>query len=200
VERPSAWAARNLDLELPQGPPCDSVQANVVDRACESRPCLGLRLSQLSASPSLFSCDPGIDPSVPTCQEEARAGVPVSGAAKRETEPALSAAVVRDPPRASSRAERRCHRPSGAVRAGPALVAARVAVSTRPRHWPRPRKGDQWSRVAAGAPSLVDGEMLAQSQVLEGELAVAAEEEGEEPKQVEQGVIIEPGLCADRGR
>ena len=33
---------------------------------------------------------------------------------------------------------------------------------------------------------LVDGELVAQGQVLEGELAVAAEEEGEEPKQVEQ--------------
>jgi hypothetical protein len=32
---------------------------------------------------------------------------------------------------------------------------------------------------------------VAQSQVLNGELAVAAAEEGEKPKQVEQGVIIE---------
>jgi hypothetical protein len=31
---------------------------------------------------------------------------------------------------------------------------------------------------------LVDGELVAQSQVLDGELAIAAEEEGEEPKQV----------------
>jgi hypothetical protein len=33
--------------------------------------------------------------------------------------------------------------------------------------------------------SLVDGELLAQGQVLESELAMAAEEEGEEPEQVE---------------
>jgi hypothetical protein len=34
--------------------------------------------------------------------------------------------------------------------------------------------------------SLVDGELLAQGEVLEGELAVAADEEGEEPEQLEQ--------------
>jgi hypothetical protein len=33
--------------------------------------------------------------------------------------------------------------------------------------------------------SLVDGELLAQGQVLEGELAMVADEEGEEPQQVE---------------
>ena len=33
--------------------------------------------------------------------------------------------------------------------------------------------------------------LQAQSQVLDGDLAVAAEEEGEEPKQVEQESIIE---------
>jgi hypothetical protein len=32
---------------------------------------------------------------------------------------------------------------------------------------------------------LVDGELVAQGQILEGELAVAAEEEGEKPNQVE---------------
>jgi hypothetical protein len=36
----------------------------------------------------------------------------------------------------------------------------------------------------AGGCSLVDGELLAQGQVLERELAMAAEEEGEEPEQV----------------
>jgi hypothetical protein len=37
-----------------------------------------------------------------------------------------------------------------------------------------------------GRRSPVDGELLVQGQVLEGELAVATDEEGEEPKQVEQ--------------
>ncbi len=37
----------------------------------------------------------------------------------------------------------------------------------------------------SGHGSLVDVELLAQGQVLEGELAVAANEEGEEPKQPE---------------
>jgi len=36
----------------------------------------------------------------------------------------------------------------------------------------------------AGRCALVDGELLAQGQVLEGELAMAAEEDGEEPEQV----------------
>jgi hypothetical protein len=36
--------------------------------------------------------------------------------------------------------------------------------------------------------SRVDGELFAQRQVLEGDLAMAAEEEGQEPKQVEQEV------------
>jgi hypothetical protein len=36
-----------------------------------------------------------------------------------------------------------------------------------------------------GRRSLVDGELLAQGEVLEGELAVAADEEGEEAEQVE---------------
>jgi tetratricopeptide (TPR) repeat protein len=41
---------------------------------------------------------------------------------------------------------------------------------------------------------------VAQGQVLEGELAVAAEQEGEESKEVEQERIIELGLCPDQGR
>ena len=42
------------------------------------------------------------------------------------------------------------------------------------------------AELRAGRQSLVDGELLAQGQVLEDELAVAADEEGEEqPKQVE---------------
>ena len=41
------------------------------------------------------------------------------------------------------------------------------------------------AELRAGRCSLVDGELLAQGQVLEGELAVAADEEGEEPEQME---------------
>ena len=49
----------------------------------------------------------------------------------------------------------------------------------------------------AGQRSLVDGELLAQGQVLESELAVAAEEEGKEPQQVEYERDHEPGLWPD---
>ena len=42
------------------------------------------------------------------------------------------------------------------------------------------------AELRPGHRSLVDGELLAQGEVLEGELAVAAEEKGEGPKQVEQ--------------
>jgi hypothetical protein len=42
--------------------------------------------------------------------------------------------------------------------------------------------------------SLVDGQLLAQGEVLEGELAVAADEEGEEPEEVEQESDHEPRL------
>ena len=46
----------------------------------------------------------------------------------------------------------------------------------------KPISSAQWG---AGHGSLVDVELLAQGQVLKGELAVAANEEGEEPKQAE---------------
>jgi hypothetical protein len=36
--------------------------------------------------------------------------------------------------------------------------------------------------LGAGRESLVDGKLLTQGQVLEGELAVAADEKGEEPE------------------
>jgi len=48
-----------------------------------------------------------------------------------------------------------------------------------------------------GRRSLVDGELLAQGQVLEGELAVAADEEGEEPEQVAGEGDHEPRLWPD---
>ena len=51
---------------------------------------------------------------------------------------------------------------------------------------PDPQEAIHRAQSGPGHRSLVDGELLAQGQVLEGELAVAAEEEREEPKQVEQ--------------
>ena len=48
--------------------------------------------------------------------------------------------------------------------------------------------------------SLVDGELMAQGQVLQGELAMAAEEEGEEANQVEQESNHRFGLCPDQSR
>ena len=48
-----------------------------------------------------------------------------------------------------------------------------------------------------GRRALVDGELLAQGQVFEGELAVAADEEGEEPEQVEEEGDHEPRLWPD---
>ena len=54
---------------------------------------------------------------------------------------------------------------------------------------PDPEEAIDRAEPRPGHRSLVDGELLAQGQVLEGELAVAADEEGEEPKQVERRVI-----------
>jgi hypothetical protein len=48
-----------------------------------------------------------------------------------------------------------------------------------------PQEAVRRTKLGPGHRSLVDGELLAQGQVLEGELAVAAEEEGEEAEQVE---------------
>jgi hypothetical protein len=49
-----------------------------------------------------------------------------------------------------------------------------------------PEKSVRRTKLGPSGRSLVDRELLAQSQVLEGELAVAADEEGQESKQVEQ--------------
>jgi hypothetical protein len=46
--------------------------------------------------------------------------------------------------------------------------------------------------LRAGRQSLVDGELLAQGQVLESEVAVATEEEGEKPEQVERDTDHDP--------
>ncbi|HZA52550.1 MAG TPA: hypothetical protein VE549_17520, partial [Myxococcaceae bacterium] len=55
---------------------------------------------------------------------------------------------------------------------------------------PNPGQGGPEQTVSrtelwAGRRSLVDGELLAQGQVLEGELTAAADEEGEEPEHEE---------------
>jgi len=51
---------------------------------------------------------------------------------------------------------------------------------------PDPEKAVRRTKLGSGCHSLVHSELLAQGQVLEGELAVAAEEEGQETEQVEQ--------------
>src|SRR2546427_12828798 len=52
---------------------------------------------------------------------------------------------------------------------------------------PYPEEAIRRAKLRPGRRPLVHGELLAQGKVLEGEQAMAAEEEGEEPKQVEQG-------------
>ena len=49
-----------------------------------------------------------------------------------------------------------------------------------------PEKPISRAELRPGHRSLVDGELLVQGEVFEGELAMAAEEEGEESKEVEQ--------------
>ena len=60
-----------------------------------------------------------------------------------------------------------------------------------------PEQAVSRAELWAGQRSLVDGELLAQGQVLESELAVAADEEGKEPQQVEYERDHEPGLWPD---
>jgi hypothetical protein len=50
---------------------------------------------------------------------------------------------------------------------------------------PGPEETIRRAEPRLGQPSLVDGELLAQGQVLERELAVAADEEGQESEQAE---------------
>jgi len=50
---------------------------------------------------------------------------------------------------------------------------------------PDPEKAITSAERRPGHRSFVDGELLTQNQILEGQLAVAAKEEGEKPKQVE---------------
>ena len=49
-----------------------------------------------------------------------------------------------------------------------------------------PQQAVSWAQPRPGRHSLVDGELLAQGQVLKGELARAADEEREEAEQVEE--------------
>jgi hypothetical protein len=62
---------------------------------------------------------------------------------------------------------------------------------------PDPQQAIGRAQPRPGRYSLVDGELLAQGQVLEGELTMAADEEREEPKQVEHEGDHEPRLWPD---
>jgi hypothetical protein len=53
------------------------------------------------------------------------------------------------------------------------------------------------AELRAGRRSLIDGELLAQGRILESELAVAADEEGEEPEQAESEGDHGPRLWPD---
>ena len=80
-----------------------------------------------------------------------------------------------------SRKRRRCHRRKVS---GDRMTRARFQP-VQDSGQPDPQQAVQRTELRPGYRSLVDGELLAQGQVLEGELAVAADEEGEEPEQVE---------------
>jgi len=60
-----------------------------------------------------------------------------------------------------------------------------------------PEQAVSRAELRPGRCSLVHGELLAEGQVLEGELAVAAEEEGKEPEQVEYESDHESQLWPD---
>ena len=62
---------------------------------------------------------------------------------------------------------------------------------------PDPEKTISRAKSGPGRRSLVDGELLVQSHVLEGELAVAAEEEGQDPKQVQEESDHRAGIVAE---
>ena len=59
---------------------------------------------------------------------------------------------------------------------------------------PDPQQAVDGAQPRPGRHSLVDGELLAQGQVFEGDLTMAADDEGEEPKQVEHKGDHEPRL------
>jgi hypothetical protein len=81
-----------------------------------------------------------------------------------------------------SRKRRRCHR-----RTVSGVTITRGCLPPGPdASQPDPEKAVRRTKLGPGHRSLIDGELFAQGQVLEGELAMAAKEEGEEPKQVEQ--------------
>ena len=99
------------------------------------------------------------------------------------------------------RVERRTAQPRPAGELGPVLTEAEaLPPQDGVRRYdderlspagPRPGQRDPEEPIAAAQfrsvhRFFVDGELVAQRKVLQGDLAVAAEEEGEEPKQVEQ--------------
>jgi hypothetical protein len=62
---------------------------------------------------------------------------------------------------------------------------------------PDPQQAIGRAQPRPGRHSLVDGELLAQGQVLEGDLTMVADEKREEPKQVEHEGDHEPRLWPD---
>jgi hypothetical protein len=82
-----------------------------------------------------------------------------------------------------SRKRRRCHRRTVS---GETMTRAWLAPAGPDSCQPDPQQAVDRAELRAGQRPLVDAELLAQGQVLEGELAMAAEEEREEPEQVEQ--------------
>src|SRR5215468_1940768 len=73
-------------------------------------------------------------------------------------------------------------------------IALSPGIAIVARHPPRPGRGPRqcsrkWSLRIVLA-TLVNNELLAQDQVLEGDLLVAADDEGEEPKQGSTRVIM----------
>ena len=103
-------------------------------------------------------------------------------------------------PGASAAAERR----AALVRSSRGLGSppeAKVRPLPKLALWPaRPRRADQSCVVSAGHRSLVHGELLAQREVLQGELAVAAERNGKSRRRWSRRLIIEPGSSPDESR
>ncbi len=65
---------------------------------------------------------------------------------------------------------------------------------------PGPEETISRAKLGARRRSLVHGELVAQGEILQGELAMAAAEEGDETKQMEQGGDHRDGLSPDQGR
>src|SRR5262249_7924364 len=117
-------------------------------------------------------------------------GAPQRGfpAAMRQTSALISALTggrpPEDPPERFvqySRTRRRCHR-----RTVSGVTITRDALQPADSGQANPEEAVTLAESRAGHRALVDGELLPQGEVLEGELAMAAEEGGEKPKQLEQ--------------